>query len=119
MSEMDEIQDPTIRQPLCQGCGLPIRSTSFELQTPHYRHEVPGTGGMVVMGTAGIPAPRPFLQRNRREGWLHDDPRGEHDHPIFPQEWEPHTHETDYERQMRAWRMSELEKKAHLGDQFK
>lgn len=116
---MDDIQDPTLSQPLCQECGLPIRSTSFELQTPHHRHEVKGQGGMVVMGTAGIPAPRPFITLSPSSGWLHDDPRGVRDHPIYPQNWTPHTHESDYERQLRNWQLEQLEQKSHLGKQFK
>lgn len=104
-------------QPSCAECGLPIRSDSFELETPHFRHEVQGQGGMVVMGTPGIPRPRPFRGYG---GWLHDDPRGVRDHVIEPRAFGPrHTHETDYERQLRAWRMNEMEQKAHLGEQFK
>lgn len=124
---MDEIQDPTIRQPKCRECGLPIRSGSFRVVTPHYRHEIPTANGMVVSGTSGVPTPQPFIQLSHESGWLHDDPRGEgpqvmggRGHVIAPEEFGPrHTHETDYERQMRAWQMNEIEQKAHLGQQFK
>lgn len=124
---MDEIEDPTLVQPKCRECGLPIRSTSFEVITPHYRHTVDTPNGRMVLGTSGVPTPRPFLQLGYETGWLHDDPRGEgpqvlggKGHIIAPQEFGPrHTHETDYERQMREWKMNEMEQKAHLGDQFK
>lgn len=124
---MDELEDPTLVQPKCRECGLPIRSTSFEVRTPHYRHEIPTQSGVVVSGMTGVPTPRPFIQLSSDSGWLHDDPRGEgpqvfggRGHVIAPQEFGPrHTHETDYERQMRNWQMNQLEQKAHLGQQFK
>lgn len=128
---MRELEDPTLVQPKCRECGLPIRSTSFEVVTPHYRHEIETPHGVVVSGMSGIPAPRPFLHLNHEDGWLHDDPRGEgpqvfggRGHVIAPQEFGPrHSHATDYERQMREWRMNELEKKhqqsQHLGPQFR
>lgn len=124
---MDDIEDPTLVQPKCRGCGLHIRSSSFEVQTPHYRHEIPTQNGVVVSGMSGVTTPGPFIQLNSDDGWLHDDPRGggpqifdRKNHLIAPQEFGPHhTHAADYERQMRNWQMDQLERKNHLGQQFK
>ena len=114
------IEDPTLVQPSCAECGLPIRSTSFQLETPHYRFETPTDSGMVVGGTEGIERPRPFINLGFSDGWLHDDPRGSRDHEITPAAFGPrHSHASDYERQLRNWRMAEAEKRAHLGKQFK
>jgi hypothetical protein len=121
------IEDPTLVQPSCAECGLPIRSGSFRLETPHHRFETPTDSGLVVGGVEGIERPRPFINLGFSEGWLHDDPRGSGpmalgrgDHEITPAAFGPrHSHATDYERQLRSWRMNEMEKRAHLGDQFK
>lgn len=111
------IDDPTLVQPHCAECGLPIRSQSFGLETPHYRFETPTPHGVVVGGTEGIERPRSFMPGAR---WIHDDPRGVWDHEIGPQAFGPrHTHETDYERQLRNWRMEQMISRSHLGDQFK
>ena len=117
---MDEIEDPTLKQPHCAECGLAIRSRSFELETPHHQYEYKTPGGIVRGGGEGVERPRDFRPLGFSEGWLHDDPRGVPDHEITPQSWRSRrAHEDDYERQMMNWRMAEVEKKAHLGRQFK
>lgn len=122
------IEDPTLVQPSCDHCGLPIRSGSFRLETPHHRFETPTASGLVVGGVEGIERPRPFINLGFSEGWLHDDPRGSGpmalgrgDHLIIPAATSNarHTHATDYMRQERNWRMDEEERRAHLGAQFK
>lgn len=121
------IDDPTLVQPHCAECGLPIRSQSFQLETHHHRFEIPTPNGLVVGGTEGIEHPRGFVRLGFSEGWVHDDPRGtppmilgRGDHEITPQAFGPrHTHETDYERQLRNWRMEQMISRAHLGEQFK
>ncbi len=113
---MSEIEDPTLKQPLCGDCGLPIRSTSFDVVTTTHRYEQNSSGGVENRYVEGMPTPI------RRSGgqWVHDDPRAENDHRPTPQAFGPsHTHDTDYERQEREWRMRELESKMHLGQQFK
>lgn len=116
---MDEVEDPTIKQPHCSECGLPIRSQSFELETPFHQYEYRTKGGLVRGGGEGVERPKPFHVLGASEGWIHDDPRGVRDHAITPQAWGPrHSHETDYERQTRNWQMEQLEKKHYLGGQF-
>ena len=74
-------------------------------------------------GAEGLPRPKPFnssVFRGTSGQWHHDDPRATDDHRPEPGAWGPrHTHESDYERQERNWRMEELEKRHHLGEQFK
>lgn len=113
---MSEIEDPTLKQPLCADCGLPIRSDSFHVSNTLHRFEQPTSRGIETRFVEGEPSP---VRRAVNE-WVHDDPRAEHDHRPTPQAFGPsHTHDTDYERQEREWRMRELERKLHLGQQFK
>jgi len=108
------LNDPTLSQPHCDDCGLPIRSESFELVSDTHRYEQSTKDGIITRYVDGIPYP---IRRQVNE-WRHDDPRGVRDHRPTPQEW-GHTHDSDYERQERNWRMEQLEAKAHLGQQFK
>lgn len=120
---MEEIEDPTIRQPHCAECGLGIRSQSFQVEEPYYQYTEQTEGGLVRRGAVGLPRPRPFAAGAI---WVHDDPRGtapvilgRGDHVIEPQAFGPrHTHETDYERQLRNWRMQQMEARGNLGKQF-
>lgn len=125
MADTDDIEDPTIRQPHCAECGLGIRSQSFELIEPHHSFEQKTKGGLVRGGAVGLPQPRPFVNLGS-SGWMHDDPRASGptaheigDHRVAPQAFGPrHTHETDYERQHRNWRMQQMEARGTLGRQF-
>lgn len=112
---MDEITDPSLSQATCDGCGLPIRSASFDLVSDMIRYENPTSGGLVASMAHGVPKP---IKRAVNE-WIHDDPRATSDHRPSPAAYGgQHTHDSDYERQERNWRMQELEKRAHLGGQF-
>lgn len=119
---MDEIEDPTIKQPHCAECGLPIRSQSFEVHKPHIPYTVKGKGGIIRSGAEGVEQPKEFapaIWAHTSGGWVHDDPRGVRDHNIEPQYFGPkHTHATDYERQLRNWNMEQMEARSHLGKQF-
>lgn len=113
---MADIEDPSLVQPNCADCGLPIRSASFDVVKTTHRYEQPTAGGLVTRFVEGEPTP---IRRAANE-WRHDDPRATNDHRPTPAAYGPrHTHDTDYERQERNWRMQELEKRAHLGEQFK
>lgn len=113
---MEETLDPSFSQTTCDGCGLPIRSASFDLVSDMIRYENPTSGGLVASTAHGLPKP---IKRQVNE-WVHDDPRATTDHRPYPAAYGArHTHDTDYERQERNWRMQELEKRAHLGEQFK
>lgn len=113
---MDEIEDPTLRQPKCAHCGLNIRSDSFAMETPIIQYERKTDDGMQRAGTEGIPRPKPFTQHG---GWLHDDPRATTDHRAEPEAFGPkHNHWTDYQRQMLNFHMQKIEERALLGEQF-
>jgi hypothetical protein len=112
---MEEIADPSFSQPNCSDCGLPIRSASFDLVSDMHRYDKPTSGGIVAATAHGLPKP---IKRQVNE-WAHDDPRAVNDHRPIPAAYGArHTHDSDYERQERSWRMSEMEKRAYLGQQF-
>lgn len=108
-----ELSDPTLSQPTCSECGLPIRSDTFELHTPLHTFHIKTPGGIITRYVSGIPSPI----RRQVNQWRHDDPRASFDHPAEPFEFT--SHDADFERQERNWRLEELEKKAHLGRQFR
>lgn len=113
---MEEINDPSLVQPICAECGLGIRSQSFDVVTTMHRFEHPTANGIETRMVEGVPKP---IKRATNE-WKHDDPRAVNDHRPTPAAYGPrHTHDTDYERQERNWRMQELENRSHLGEQFK
>lgn len=112
---MRDLEDPSLVQPTCGECGLPIRSESFDVTTTMHQYEHPTANGIETRFVEGEPQPI----RRATNQWRHDDPRATNDHRATPAAYGPiHTHDTDYERQERNWRMRELEKRAHLGQQF-
>jgi hypothetical protein len=113
---MDDINDPSLVQPTCSECGLGIRSESFDVVKTTHRFEQPTANGVETRFVEGEPQPL----RRAVNSWRHDDPRATNDHSVTPAAYGPrHTHDTDYERQERNWRMQELEKRTHLGGQFR
>lgn len=111
------MHDPSIVQSTCADCGLPIRSESFGLSAIEHRFEQPTDNGVETRFVTGELSP---IKRQVNE-WRHDDPRVS-DHPFKGHRATPlenTSHDADYERQERAWRMNEMEKRHHLGQQFK
>lgn len=113
---MSDINDPTITQPTCSECGLNIRSENFQLKETTHRFEQGSPGKQENRYVHGIPSPM-----NVNVGqWRHDDPRVT-DHPFKGHRASPMektSHDADYERQERLWRMKQLEDRSHLGPQF-
>ena len=113
---MSDINDPTITQPTCAECGLNIRSENFQLKETTHSFEQGSPEQRENRYVFGIPSP---MNVNIGQ-WRHDDPRVT-DHPFKCHRAYPMqntSHDADYERQERLWRMKQLEDRSHLGPQF-